>query len=162
MKIRFYGFTLAVILLVAFAPTRFRVFAADMFSGTWKQNLEKSTYSPGPAPKESITQKITVVGDKITIGGANGGGFTVSFDGKDHPYKLNGGQAPAANATLPEVVSAKKINDYTFEITFKTGGKVTQVNRNAISKDGKTRTITRIGTNAQGRAVKNVLIFEKQ
>ena len=44
----------------------------------------------------------------------------------------------------------------------KKGGKVTITQRNALSADGKSRTVTTTGTDAQGQKVSNVAVFEKQ
>ena len=66
--------------------------STDPFVGTWRLNVAKSTYSPGPVPK-SIT---------------------------------------------------------------------TTTQRNVASADGKTRTVTTTGTDAQGQKVHNVGVFERQ
>ena len=50
----------------------------------------------------------------------------------------------------------------TFEFVTKENGKVTTTFRSVASADGKTRTATITGTNAQGQTVKNVVLYEKQ
>ena len=45
------------------------LYATDPFSGTWKLNLAKSKYEPGPAPKEKL---ITVVEGKTLTDVRNG------------------------------------------------------------------------------------------
>jgi hypothetical protein len=57
---------------------------------------------------------------------------------------------------------SKKIDDYTYEATTKLKGKTLTVARHVISKDGKTRTVTTTGSNAQGQKVNDVTVFEKQ
>src|SRR5271169_4475733 len=60
--------------------------------GTWKLNLEKSKYNPGPAPK-SLTRTLEAQGDnvKYSFEGVSAEGtavaysFTMTFDGKDYP-----------------------------------------------------------------------------
>ena len=54
-------FVSSIVLLAVVALSATVVFGADMFSGTWKVNLAKSTYSPGPPPKSPGTLKITAV-----------------------------------------------------------------------------------------------------
>jgi len=71
------------------------------------------------------------------------------LDGKPNP---NGADA----------VSYKKIDDYTYEVTAKLKGKTLNVARHVISKDGKTRTVTTTGTNAQGQKLNDITVFEKQ
>jgi hypothetical protein len=44
----------------------------------------------------------------------------------------------------------------------KKGGKVTTTQRNVVSADGKTRTVTTTGMDGQGQKVNNVAVFEKQ
>jgi len=44
----------------------------------------------------------------------------------------------------------------------KVDGKVTTTSRSVGAPDGKTRTLTVTGTNAQGQTVKNVVLWEKQ
>jgi len=157
-----------VVLLGTVALSTSAVFAADMFSGTWKQNIAKSAYSPGPPPKGPNTAQFQTAdnGMKVVLDGVNASGqkthteYTVKFDGKDYPSKstLDGKPNPSA----ADMVSAKKIDDYTVEFTAKSKGAVVQQTRLVVSKDGKTQTATQTGTNAQGQPVKNVIIVEKQ
>jgi hypothetical protein len=72
---------------------------------------------------------------------------------------LDGRPDPAA---ADSAVSAKKIDDYTFELTFKAKGKVLFTTKNVIAKDGKTRTATRTGTTPQGETITSTILFEKQ
>src|SRR5688572_17282762 len=65
----------------------------DPFVGTWKQNLAKSSYDPGPPPARGNMHKIEAVpnGLKVTTTGVNAQGqpsgseWTAYYDGKDHP-----------------------------------------------------------------------------
>jgi hypothetical protein len=65
---------------------------SDPLIGTWKLNLAKSTYSPGPAPK-SQTTNVQAEGQihRLTITGIDAAGnpisvvFTRTFDGIPHP-----------------------------------------------------------------------------
>ena len=56
----------------------------------------------------------------------------------------------------------KKLDDYTYENTNDLKGQVLTTQRTVISKDGKSRTNTITGKNAQGQAVTNTLVYEKQ
>jgi len=136
--------------------------SAEPWLGTWKINLAKSTYSPGPKPTTAgtIKQESAQGGFKTTIDGLNAQGKPVhterswKFDGKDYPVK----GAPAPNTTE----SYRRIDGRTFEITQKINGKVTTTNRVVTSPDGKTGSATITGTNAQGQTVNNVIFMEKQ
>ena len=130
--------------------------------GTWKLNVAKSTYSPGPAP-QGVTVKVEAAagqGEKTTTDFVNADGtrtttqYTANFDGKDSP--LTGSQLGA------DMVSLKRIDAQTTERTDKKGDKVVQVLARVVSQDGKTMTVTTKGTNAQGQAVSNIGVFEKQ
>ena len=99
-------------------------------------------------------------GMKTTIDGVNAQGQKThtesvgAFDGKDNPVK---------GAANPNQTSAlKKIDARTFENQAKVGGKPTVATRVTISADGKTLTATQSGTNAQGQAVKNTIVADKQ
>jgi hypothetical protein len=154
----------AVVLLGLPAST---VIAADMYAGTWKINIAKSKYSPGPAPKGPNTTKIEAVenGIKLTADGVNAQGqkthveFTVKFDGKDYPFTSMIDGKPAPNAA--DMISAKRIDDYTFETATKLKGKPLVTARTVASKDGKGETTTFTGVNAQGQKVHNVVVGEK-
>jgi hypothetical protein len=128
--------------------------------GTWKLNVAKSKYSPGPAP-QALTVKVepSGQGEKVTAEFVNADGtrtttqYTANFDGKDNP--LTGSQ-------IADTVSLKRIDARTTDRTDKKGGKVAQTLRRVVSKDGKTMTVTTKGTNAQGQAVNNVAVFAKE
>ena len=134
--------------------------ATDARIGTWKLNVAKSKYSPGPPPK-SLTVKVepSGQGEKVTTEGVNAEGartatsYTANFDGKDNPL---------TGSPIADTVSLKRIDARTTERTDKKGGKVVQVLTRVVSADGKTMTVTLKGTNAQGQAVNNVIVFEKQ
>jgi len=134
--------------------------ASNPRSGTWKLNVEKSKYDPGPAP-QSNTMKIEASGEgeKATTEGVNAAGtatmtqYTAQYDGKDSP--MTGSQ----NA---DTVSLKRIDARTMERTDKKGEKVVATSTRVVSEDGKTMTVTTTGTNAQGQAMNNVTVWEKQ
>ena len=136
------------------------VFAADNFTGTWKLNLQKSQYSPGPPPR-SLTSKVEVMGDTVNF----------TFDGYDSnsdsivpdelSIKLDGKDYPIADDPSRDTVAIKKIDDYTTEETSKKGGKVTTITRTVYAKDGKSRTATTTGTSADGQKVNNVAFFDR-
>jgi len=140
------------------------VWAADNpFVGTWKLNVAKSTFDPGPAPR-SRTVTIEQVGDGVRWSldqvDANGTRRTIvespKFDGKDYPR--TGSPIPDA-----DTISLKCIDAYTLEETLKKGGNVVATYRQVVSKDGKVRTATQMtGTNAGGKRIHDVLLFDKQ
>ena len=158
---------IAIVLVGALSVTATIGLGADMFSGVWKLNVAKSKYSPGPAPK-SGTQTITATADgmKVVADGVNSEGkkthneYTVKFDGKDYPEKPTVDGKP--NPDAPDTISVKKIDDYSYQTTTKKKGSVLTTTKVVISKDGKTLTATTTGKNAQGQAVSNTVVAEKQ
>jgi hypothetical protein len=146
-------------LAIALAST-IQAQAPKGLTGTWKLNAAKSTFSPGPAPKSmSVTYSAAAPdGVKIVVEVVPGDGpaqhweMTAQYDGKDYPVKGN------PNA---DTISMKKIDDATGESTFKKAGKVTATNVRKLSADGKTLTVTSTGTTADGKARKDVQVFDK-
>jgi len=134
--------------------------AADNWLGTWKLDVAKSKYSPGPGPK-SLTLKFvaTAEGIKLTSDGVNSEGnathgeYVSKFDGKDVPWEGN----PDA-----DTASAKKINDNSYENTWKKDGKTTISAKVVVSNKGKTLTVTQVGTDSKGRTVNNTAVYDRQ
>jgi hypothetical protein len=134
--------------------------AAENWLGTWKLDVAKSKFVPGPGPK-SLTLKFEATKDGIKVtsdrvdaeGKATHGGYVSKFDGKDVPWEGN----PNADTAAP-----KKIDDNGYVNTWKKAGKVTIVAKVVVSKDGKTLTGTQTGTDAKGQAVSNVEVYDRQ
>ena len=134
--------------------------ADDPLLGTWKLNVAKSKFDPGPPPKSAIrtcSQQGNAI--KMTQQEIDGQGkptpweYTASFDGKDFPVKGDPGR---------DTVSWKRLDPHTIEGASKKAGKTTNTFRWIISQDGKTLTATVKGVNAQGQAVNNFTVFDKQ
>ena len=135
--------------------------AADPWVGTWVLNLAKSTYSPGPAPKSTTVTIMAAAGgfhqmvDTIPATGApQKWDVMATFDGKDCAVK---GTNPNADA-----YTYKKIDARSYEAVAKKGGKAMITSRITISADGKTRTNTQTGMDAQGKPVNNTTVFERK
>jgi hypothetical protein len=136
------------------------VLAADNWLGTWKLNTAKSKYSPGPMPKsQTLKQEAWEGGMKLTTDGTDADGktthaeYAAKYDGKDYPWKGN------PNA---DMISVKRIDDNSYETVWKLKGKVTITSKTTVSRDGKSRTTTQTGTDAQGKTVNNVVVYDKQ
>jgi hypothetical protein len=135
---------------------------SDPWMGTWKVNLARSTYKPGPTPTVAGTIKMEPVagGFKTTIDATNPQGQPIhtetvgKFDGKANPVT----GAPAPNTTA----AYKRINGRTFEVQGEVDGKPTVTTRVVVSSDGRTLTATQTGKNAQGENVNNIIVAEKQ
>jgi hypothetical protein len=134
----------------------------DPLVGTWKLDLAKSTFSPGP-PLKSATVVVEPEGKakgiKVSIdavspdGSPMKWGFTTQRDGKEVP--VTGNPAYDAATTTMATPSAGTT-------VYTKGGKTVMTSKAAISADGKTMTLTATGTDAKGQAVKNVTVYTKQ
>lgn len=155
LSVAFVGVFAAVLAGTLLAQT------ADPQVGTWKLNVAKSKYSPGPAPK-SATTIITAAGagTKVVVDQVQADGttrhweFTGNYDGKD--------TAVTGNNPDADTLVRTRVNANTIKTVAKKAGKVTTTQTSAVSSDGKTRTVTTTGTNAAGVAVNNVAVYEKQ
>jgi hypothetical protein len=164
MRTRWFAATLGTVLalsVVLVVPTAdLSAQANDPRIGTWKMNASKSKFNPGPPPQSlTVIVESAAKGEKVTadIGNADGTRtttvYTANFDGKNYP--LTG--SPTA-----DTVSLKRVDSRTTERTDKKGDKVITTLRRVVSRDGKTMTVTTKGTNAEGQAVNNVIVFDKQ
>jgi hypothetical protein len=132
----------------------------DPLLGTWKMDIAKSKFNPGPAAKSS-TAIFAAAGSglKATIdtvpgtGDKTAWGYTAQYDGKD--AKVTGTNPDA------DTIVMKRVSSHVTESVYKKGGKVTLTNSRTVSADGKTLTVTQTGTNAKGEKVNNVLVYTK-
>src|SRR6478672_876107 len=127
-------------------------FADSPHMGTWKLNEGKSKLA-GKLRNNTVVYAADGDQIKITVDGVDENGnpthneWTGKFDGKDYP--LTGD--PTADAR-----SYTQLNSRTLVFKNKKNGKVILTGRVVISRDGKSRTVTTTGTNAQGKKVTNV------
>lgn len=154
MKLRTSLLTLALCLLAiaAFA-------ASDSMMGTWKLNEAKSKIAAGTPKNNTVTYEAAGDSVKVTIDGVAPDGtpthseWTGKFDGKDYPSTGNPGE---------DMRSAKQINDRTLHVESKKGGKVVLTAHVVASPDGKTRTVTVHTTDAKGKKITSVAVYDKQ
>ena len=129
--------------------------------GVWKMNLAKSKYS-GAAPKSSTITTTALgkgsfksVNDTVpATGAATHTEVTYMFDGKDNPIKGN------PNADTQSYTKGADAKHWT--VVSKKGGKVTVTTQVAVAADGKSRTSTQAGVDAQGAKVSNMIWYDKQ
>jgi hypothetical protein len=148
-------------LVVATLATNASAQTSDPIIGTWKLDVAKSTYKPGPAPKAATVSvkagkgKETMVAVDITPaeGAPLKWSFTTMRDGADVPVTGNPAYDTAASLWKSPTEGVT---------TYKKGGKVVLTSNAEVSKDGKTLTLTSKGTDAKGQATNNVAVFTKQ
>jgi hypothetical protein len=147
----------------ALAITTMVTFGADNSLGTWKLNLEKSTYSPGPIPVKSLTTtreavdrrvKVTTTGER-TDGTAISTSYTTNYDGT--ASSVPGTGAPYDTITVKRVNANKFTDDRK-----KMNGSYHATGRTAISNGGKTMMWTSKGTDSDDKEFTATFVFDKQ
>ena len=133
--------------------------AADPFVGTWKMNPAKTKYKAGAPPKEQ-TVAITEAGTDldVNITGMAADGTPIA---SHYTMPVKGGKGKIISSPF-EGVDGKQISPTQREIHYYKGGKVVYTAKTKISADGKTLTANVKGTDATGKAVEGVVIFDKQ
>jgi len=134
---------------------------SDHLLGTWKLNIAKSKYDPGPPPMSVTLVRESWDTDGIkevsTVVLAVGTHFTTEvsahFDGKDYKF--------TTHPTL-DTAALKRVNANTVTFTGKRGGKVVGTRTLVLSKDGKRTTETWTVMNAKGQTSHAVAVFDKQ
>jgi len=134
------------------------VWGANPVVGKWTLNLAKSTFSPGPAPKEETRfYEAQGEGVKVTV-------ITVAPDGKSTTVNISanydGKDYPVSGSSLYDAIALKRIDDRTTEATLTHAGKVVATTHREISVDGRTMTMT-FKTSNEPRTT-NIAVYEKQ
>jgi hypothetical protein len=149
--------------LLALAVTTITAFGADNSLGTWKLNVAKSKYTPAPFPIKSLNtvREASNGGVKVATTGERADGSKINIS---YTAKYDGTAATVTGeGLLYDSISIKQVNANTLtDERKKTGGPYHATGRTVISKGGKTMTVTTGGTNADGKAFKSTLVFDKQ
>jgi hypothetical protein len=133
--------------------------AQNPFMGTWKLNEAKSKLAPGSPRNNKVVFETEGIDFKVTTDGVDGAGnsthseWTGKFDGKDYPVKDDPNQESRS-------YTRKGIHELDFQV--KKGTRVTTTGRIVASDDGKSRTVTTRGTDAQGKKYKSTAVYDQQ
>jgi len=146
--------------------------------GTWKQNMEKSTYSPGPPPPKGlgavrqyaagVDGSVVAITFNIDAQGlpSLGAISAANYDGKEYAQHTVATLATSLGSHLaPRVertISYTAKNPYTVEIVQRQDGRVVARSTRTITRDGKTMTDSYDYIDDSQHRVTNVLVFEKQ
>jgi hypothetical protein len=146
--------------------------------GTWKQNMEKSTYSPGPPPLKgmqffrqyaagddgsivAITLNIDPEG-RPSLGAVS----AANYDGREYAQHTLATLATSLGSHIgPKIertISYTPVNPYTVDIVQRQNGEVIAKSTRTISRDSKTMTDKTDYVDSNGTRIANVLVFEKQ
>ena len=126
--------------------------------GTWKLNEAKSKFA-GKARNHTVVYEAAGDQIKVTVDGVdeNGGAVHSEWTGK-----LDGKEYPVTGEANSDARSYTVVDKNTLELKGTKGGKQTLSGRIVVSADGKSRTVTTTATNAQGKKVTNVAVYDKQ
>src|SRR5205809_1769708 len=133
-------------------------FAANPHMGTWKLNEAKSKLVPGMGKNPTVTYAEQKDKIKVTVDGVDKDGkpthgvWVGKWDGKAYPEKGNLSWDSAAY---------KVVNDRTNDITTMKDGKIMWTGTITVSKDGKSRTVTVNGTDANGKKFTSKAVYDK-
>jgi len=133
--------------------------AANPHMGTWRLNETKSKIPSEMGKNTTVTYAEAKDEVKVTVDGVDKDGkpthsvWVGKFDGKTYPVKGN----------LPyDSVAYKVVNDRTNDITTMKDGKTAWTGRITVAADGKSRTVTINGTDAQGKTFKGKAVYDKE
>jgi hypothetical protein len=152
--------TKKMVFTTAFCFTALAVaFAADPNVGSWKLNEAKSKIAAGAA--KNVTVVYTAVGDsyKCVVDGVDGAGkpthneWTGKFDGKDYPVTGD----PSADAR-----SLKLVSPGHYALSNSKDGKTVVTGTVQFSADSKTRTLTTHMTDAAGKKLTSIAVYDRQ
>ena len=152
---------IAITIGVLLLPSALRSQAEASWVGTWRLNLAKSAYNPGPPPFKSAVSKIeqsenglTIIYDMVGPRGQTAHReWTGKFDGRD--YAVEGVDYVLTNAY-------SQVAERTYKVVVKVDGEVTSIATIVIAPDGKSMTTVTAGRNAQGREVNTTTVYDKQ
>jgi hypothetical protein len=134
--------------------------AADAVVGTWKLNVAKSTFSPGPAPKsQTRSYAESAQGMTLTI-------KTTAADGKESTitltFKDDGKPYPVSGNPDFDMVSVTRVDALTAHSTQIKAGATVGSGIRTVSKDGKTLTFAQRGAHAAGGKYDDVSVYDRQ
>ena len=133
----------------------------DAWVGAWTVNLAQSSYDPANLAPKSQTTKITVSGDTFTVI-SDGVGAQGQKTHEESAYKFDGTDHEVKGAPDPKTTRAyTRVDDHHYSYATKVNGLITTTSRVAVTPDGKTRTMTVSGRDAEGRVIRNFIVFNR-
>jgi hypothetical protein len=152
------GLSAALILASSAAPAQQS--SMNLWTGTWKQNIAKSSYSPGPPPQTEQIVRLDIVNGllQVTESGSDAQGrptrnvYVVNFDGGEH----------TVDAAQGLTRSYRWVGERKFEAVNRVKRDETTMMEFALAADRKTYTVTITGITAQGQLVHHIVLYEKQ
>jgi len=133
--------------------------AADPLVGTWKLNLARSTFRPGPGPKGQLRiYRRSEDAEQLVSRGVGADGkptlvqYTARYDGKDHHMTGSSGG---------DLIELQRIDLQTTKSIQKRSGKPAITALRTVSLDGRTLTVVTQGTTSSGDAIDATMVFDR-
>jgi hypothetical protein len=130
--------------------------------GTWKLNLQKSEFIPGPAPKSrtlNIIQDGQNIKDTVQEINSQGNASTAVvmhvYNGLPHP-------APGFPDFDATVITQVDANPFSLIAIRLKAGKLVQVGTFVVTQDGKTLTTNITGINVNGQPARSIAVYDRQ
>ena len=134
--------------------------AADPFDGTWKLNVAKSKYVPGPGP-QSMTVTVKVEGDTHTVKSKGKAPDGTKIE-ESFVAKLDGSPVPVTGSPEIDMIAVRKTGERTLLAKATKEGKPVGAQRVTVSPDGKSFTISGAGVDPKGVKQKWTEVYDKQ
>ena len=147
-----------VLMVVVLAAGSLLLAQDNPFVGTWKLNVAKSKYNPGPAPQSST--RTWDASGMVMVNGVNAAGkpmsygYTIANDGKEH-------STMGAIPNGADKITSKKVDENTYQADFTKAGEHVETTTFKLSNGGKTLTIHAKGKTDKGD-FENLQVWEKQ
>ena len=151
----------AILLSIAVALAPLGAQASSPWAGTWRLDIEKSIWNPGPAPYVRGTWRVEPSGDGLkmiydlvgTRGGVTHMEWTGRFDGAD--YALQGPDAPVTYAYT-------QTGERTLSLVVKVDGNIAALAKIVLAPDGRTLTTETTVNNPRLGQQTTTTIYEKR
>jgi len=132
----------------------------DPVLGTWRLNVAKSQFTPGPGWQSQIRKYRAIPqGVAVTWTGVDAKGekmrvrYTYAYDGRDYPM---------LGSASYDTLNAVRIDERTVRSEEKRDGITVGIAVRTVSPDGKVLTISDEGTNRKGQRFSQLLAFDRQ
>lgn len=129
------------------------------FMGTWKLNEAKSKLAPGAPKNNTVVYEPAGDNVKVTIDGTDAAGNPTH---SEWVGKLDGTDYPVTGDPNSDKRSLDRRSAHKMGFVAKKGKNVTTKGTIVLSQDGKSRTVTSSGTDAQGHTYNSTAVYDKQ
>jgi len=134
----------------------------DPFAGTWKLNVTKSKFVPGPPLKsETRIYESGPKGMRVSVQRVPADGTTQEFEYTtnldDKSYPITGSGPYGADAIADNLTSSNSIRS-----TLTRGGKAVATSTLTVSPDGKVLTVATKGKDRNGKPFNEVAVYDRQ